>query len=92
MPTRKTDPPAPPPDGERVRRIAELQAELERLQALGLPPVADAPPPKTRRARSVVKTSGGAAVKGSVKVRNGDFIGRDYVAVVNKVVYAGEDA
>ena len=92
MPTRKTSPLAATTAGELERRIAELQAEIARLQAPGLPPAADAPPPKTLRPRIVVKTSGGAVVKGSVKVRDGDFIGRDYIAVLNKVVHTGEDA
>ena len=92
MPSRKTSPLAATPAGELERRIAELQAEIARLQAPGLPPETDAPPPKIRRPRSVVKTSGGAVVEGSVKVRDGDFIGRDYIAVVNKVVHKGEDA
>ncbi|GAA4784149.1 SUMF1/EgtB/PvdO family nonheme iron enzyme [Lysobacter hankyongensis] len=58
------------------RRIAELEA----LQA------AQADPEQSTR----IKTDGGAAIGGGVRVANGHFIGRDYVASVTHIVQSGE--
>lgn len=58
------------------RRIAELEA----LQA------AQVDPDQSTR----IKTDGGAAIGGGVRVANGHFIGRDYVASVTHIVQSGE--
>jgi formylglycine-generating enzyme required for sulfatase activity len=59
------------------RRIAELEALQAAQTDLEHP---------TR-----IKTDGGAAIGGGVRVANGHFIGRDYVASVTHIVQAGED-
>jgi len=40
---------------------------------------------------TAIATQGGAVVEGSVRVRNGHFIGRDFIEVVTQVVQGGED-
>ena len=100
MPRSPTPAPAtapatdPDPDDESAvaiqRQIAELQAKLARKQAATAESAAS---PKPRKAATTrVKTGGGAAVQGSVKLRNGHFIGRDSIHIVNQIVKKGEDA
>ena len=89
-----TPAPATHPDDESAaaiqRQIAELQAKLARKQAATAESAAS---PKLKKAATTrVKTGGGAAVLGSVKLSNGHFIGRDSIRIVNQIVKTGEDA
>lgn len=59
------------------RRIAELEA----LQA------AQVDPDQSTR----IKTDGGAAIGGGVRVANGHFIGRDYIAQLTQIVQTDDD-
>ena len=86
--------PATDPDDDSAaaiqRQIAELQGKLARKQAATAESAAS---PKPRKAATTrVKTGGGAAVLGSVKLSNGHFIGRDSIHIVNQVIKKGEDA
>ena len=38
-----------------------------------------------------IETQGGAVIEGSVRVRNGRFIGRDFVQYVTQIIQGGED-
>jgi formylglycine-generating enzyme required for sulfatase activity len=77
------------------RQIAELQAQLAAAQ------VANAPGEHGVRLEGdntgpintgkMVATQGGAFVEGAVEVRNGHFIGRDYVKYVTQIIQVGED-
>ena len=94
MPPRNTPDPDDDPDDESAaaieRQIAELQAKLARKQAADNAAPPRRKPKKPTAAR--VKTGGGAAVQGSVKLHNGNFIGRDSIRIVNQVVHQGEHA
>ena len=61
------------------RQIAELQAQLAARQQGD----ADHPAP-------AVDTGGGAVVAGALNA-GGNFIGRDFVQVINRIVHRGED-
>lgn len=68
-----------PNDPEALRRrIAELQGKLAAAEAQS-------------EARKKITTQGGAAIEGSVEVKKGSFIGRDFIQILNQVVQRGED-
>ena len=65
------------------RQLADAQAQLAAMQAAQNPAAAAAGAP--------IVTQGGAAVAGSVDVRSGHFIGRDFVQHITQVMQAGDD-
>ena len=72
------------------RHLAELQAKLaaaQEAQAVGERGVSAGADIDTQ----TIATQGGAVVQGAVQVRNGHFIGRDFVQIVTHVTHAGED-
>ena len=89
------------PEGERSeeawqREIEELKAKIARLEGQA-PPVAAKKASTRKTARnakpeSIVHTSGGAGVGGSVEVANGHFIGRDFVQVIESLIVQSDDA
>ena len=87
--------PVTPMDDPNLRRqLAELEARLATLEAS---PVAGsrATPPggvvPTGLGMSTISTQGGAAVQGAVEVRNGHFIGRDFIQVITSVWTKDDD-
>ncbi|MDQ3773683.1 MAG: hypothetical protein M3461_04575 [Pseudomonadota bacterium] len=79
--------PSGPTDIDALQRqLAELQAKLAAAQ--------EAQAAGERGASTgtqTIATEGGAVVQGAVQVRNGHFIGRDFVQIVTHVTHAGED-
>ena len=72
------------------RQLAELQAKLaaaQEAQAAGERGMSTGADIDTQ----TIATQGGAVVQGAVQVRNGHFIGRDFVQIVTHVTHAGED-
>jgi formylglycine-generating enzyme required for sulfatase activity len=65
------------------RQIAALQAKLARKNA---ETAAIAKPAKPQKSATDINAGGGAAVQGSVKLKNGHFIGRDSIKVINQIV------
>jgi len=76
------------------RQIEELTSRLELLEANG--PRARRRNAKVAESRSVrmggVHTAGGTAISGDVKVESGDFIGRDAITVIERLIVTGADA
>ena len=62
------------------RKIAALEARLAAVQRQSLP-----------TQETHIATDGGAVIGNSVRVGNGHFIGRDYIASVTNIVQSGED-
>ncbi|MET0167377.1 MAG: hypothetical protein ABW318_20535 [Vicinamibacterales bacterium] len=88
--------PTGPTDIEALKRqLAELQAKLDAAQqgqAASEGGVSTDANNGTVNARTqTIVTQGGAVVHGAVQVRNGHFIGRDFVQIVTHVTEAGED-
>src|SRR4051794_25020394 len=88
--------PIDPNDIEALKcQLAELQAKLAAAQQAQ----ADGERGLSTGAKSgslkpdtqAIATQGGAVVHGSVEVRNGHFIGRDFVEIVTHVTHPGED-
>ena len=83
--------PIDPNDIEALQRqLAELQAKLaaaQQAQAAGERGASTGANSGTQ----TIETQGGAAVQGAVQVRNGHFIGRDFVQFVTHITQAGED-
>ncbi|MGH2745443.1 MAG: NACHT domain-containing protein, partial [Thermoleophilaceae bacterium] len=85
-----SEPPGPTDIDALQRQLAELQAKLaaaQEAQAAGECGVSTGANTGTQ----TIATHGGAIVQGAVQVRNGHFIGRDFVQIVTHVTHAGED-
>lgn len=88
--------PIDPNDIEALqRRVAELQAEqiaAQQAQTAGERGVSTAATSGTvNTGTQTNETLGGAVIQGSVQVRNGHFIGRDFVQIVTHVSQTGEN-
>ena len=75
----------------RLRRRAELQAELAALEAQDATARNETVAADTG-AQTEVDTHGGAFVRDSVRVRGGHFIGRDFIQIVTQAGPSSTDA
>ncbi len=89
MPTMPTE----PTDIEALqRRIAELQAQLAAAKGKGSETVeGSSAGPINTGTGTTIATQGGAVIEGAVEVRNGHFIGRDFIQHVTQIIQGGED-
>jgi hypothetical protein len=88
--------PADPIDiGALQRQIAELQAQLVAAQGANAPPERGVQVEGDNTAPintgTTIATQGGAVIEGAVEVRNGHFIGRDFIQIITQIVQGGED-
>jgi formylglycine-generating enzyme required for sulfatase activity len=82
--------PNDPNDVEALQRqIAELQAKLAAAQQATVTVEGDNF--ASIDASKKIETQGGAVIEGSVRVRNGHFIGRDFVQYVTQIIQGSED-
>lgn len=80
MATRKKPNAAAEEAASLREQMAAMQARLAELEAA------------QGRPSTTLQTGGGSVVRGSVRLANGHFIGRDFIPIIRKLVVAGESA
>ncbi len=87
-----TSEPSAPTEVEALQRqIAELQAKLAAAQEHGDAPGERNVELEDPNTDTAVETQGGAFINGAVQVRDGHFIGRDFVQYITQIIQGGED-